>query len=208
MRKFFVGSLIAMGLLAGEAYAGCWMQCVLAEPFTGKCLMKTKMCNVEDSKKAAESLGRDVGAAIRTIENNWKQIYGQLPGELKDILGRYPLTFLSLVFPGTREYVLLGYALDEVKNRAQARGRAVKNLMATMPPWKHETLLKGLKFLTEQDFESVAIHDWENNPENYNSPNFRVPWWTFVDCVDAANNITESGRCFRKFQRDVINASI
>lgn len=94
--KKFVLALFATLSISNAAFADCWMQCMAHNPFNGKCVAKTKMCNISDTENAIKHLGDDVGAAYANLKDEWTNIYGILPEQLRYAFDKYPLTEVAL----------------------------------------------------------------------------------------------------------------
>ncbi|RYE58290.1 MAG: hypothetical protein EOP48_03840, partial [Sphingobacteriales bacterium] len=138
---------------------------------------KVKMCNITDADKALDSLTHDLGAAYDNIKNEWTNVYGRLPEELRYITDTYPVTFAMLVIPGTREYTLFTFALEKYVIRAKQRGEDVKQFIENgSPDWKRKQALDGFTVVYANEGIDLGNTDWSNPAEAPIPERYDVAW--------------------------------
>ncbi len=206
MKKFLITLFFAIGF-ASPAFADCWMQCI-KNPIGSGCMGKVKMCNVTDSDKALESLGRDLGAAYDNIKNEWTNIYGRLPEELRYITDTYPITFAMLLIPGTREYALLTMALEKYVLKAKQRGADMKEFIDTAPDWKRKQAVDGYTFVYVNEGLDLGNTDWSNPALAPIPDRYDAAWANFVNCLTAAVDFNQGNVCLKTLKVEVVNASL
>lgn len=203
MKKFLMSSALLASFLASQsAFAGCWMECIARNPFNGKCIAKTKLCNIEDASKSIEYLGKDVGAAYENIKNEWVSLYKRLPPNLQYALDKYPITFATLILPGTREYTLAVLAIEEYAGRAKARSQKVSIAIQDAPDWKRDLIHDGEAFI-------LILEGMDLGNIDYNSPNpglvpekYTDVFDNFLACMGAANDLSAGNQCLKKLKQD------
>lgn len=197
MKKFILSTAI---LFSPSALADCWNQCLAS--VNGNCLAKTKVCNVSDAENAIEHLGKDITAAYENIRNEWVDLYGRMPEDFQEVLNKYPLTFATLVIPGTREYTMLSLALEEFVHKTKARARAVKDLIDQSPDWKKSLLKDGEVIILMLEKINLANHDYSKpfSP----SDKYEVVFSEFLDCIELASTHGQGLRCLDTLKKKAV----
>lgn len=203
MKKFFMSSALVAGMFASQgAFAGCWMECIARNPFTGKCIAKTKLCNIEDASKSIEYLGKDVGAAYENMKNEWVSLYHRLPANLQYVLDKYPITFATLILPGTREYTLAVLAIEEYAGRAKARARQVAEVIQGAPDWKVDLTHDGEAFILMLEGMDLGNIDYTSPNPGLVPDKYTAVFDSFLGCIKAANDLSAGNECLKKLKRD------
>jgi len=193
-------------LVAGSpAYARCWNECVLPNPFGG-CGQYVRVCDLENPGAAAADLSQDVNRATDRLRRTWQRVWGEVPAPMREVLERHPVSILATIYPETRAYALVIASLEEYVARAGDRSRDSKEVLANTgsPAWKEKILKDGEAFL-------LWVEGYDTSSSNYPAeqrPNFEKydqPWKEFTSCVGSANDFTEGDRCFRQLKRNVLD---
>lgn len=198
MKNLVLGALLSSA--ATVTYAGCWMECVTRNPFSGGCVAKAKVCNVEDAGRAVASLGKDIGSAFDNLRGFWQDIYGAVPDPLRFALDRYPLTFASVIMPETRAYTIVLMALEDFVGRAKHRSHRTEEFLQAAPTWKKEYSDKGQAIVLTLDITQVSNVDY-NKPESQPIPDkFSGIWDGFLVCLNAAQDRKGGEDCLYNLQ--------
>ena len=204
MNKFFLTAALSLSMfITNAAVADCWMQCVASVPFTGKCIAKTKMCNVSDFDNAIQSLTGDIGAAYSNLKDEWVQVYGHLPEQLRTALEKYPLTIAVAIFPGTREYALLMAGIESYTSRAKSRSHQIAPIVQSAPDWKVDLAHDGESIIFIFEGIELGNIDWNRSPESYFPDKFDGPWNSFVGCLAAAGDLGAGNACLTQLKRSI-----
>jgi hypothetical protein len=208
-RKAFAISVIGAGLLAtGAAKADCWDQCVARNPLTGGCVARTRVCNIEDAGHAAESMGTDIQAAYGKIQDRWRDVYGAVPGPLREAMERYPITIAAVLVPGTREYWVFTMTLEEFVHQSQRRSAEAQQVVAERPQdaWVAGIMIRGESLIFALGGIQVSGHDYKSpGAEPILVDKYQVVWDDFTSCVRAAQDAVGGEACLRTLR---INASL
>jgi hypothetical protein len=208
-RKAFAISVIGAGLLAtGAAKADCWDQCVARNPLTGGCVARTRVCNIEDAGHAAESMGTDIQAAYGKIQDRWRDVYGAVPGPLREAMERYPITIAAVLVPGTREYWVFTMTLEEFVHQSQRRSAEARQVVAERPQdaWVADTLARGERIIFMLHGLLISGHDYTRpGAEPVLVDKYQDVWNEFTSCVRAAPDAAGGAVCLRTLR---INASL
>ncbi len=203
-QNFFFTLTLAFSLfVSNAAMADCWMQCVATVPFTGKCVAKTKLCNISDADNALASLQGDIGAAYSNLKDEWVHIYGQLPEQLRTALEKYPLTIAIAIFPGTREYALLMAGIESYTARAKSRSLQLAPLVQTAPDWKADLAHDGEAVVLIFEGIELGNVDWTQSPETYIPNKFDGAWNSFVSCLEGASDLSAGNGCLSQLKRNI-----
>lgn len=197
MKALMVAGFMALAL-PQIARADCWNECIARNPLNGGCVARTKVCNVEDAERAAQSLGSDVHKGYQRLQSTWHGLYGQVPPYLRHVLNRYPITIATVVYPGTREYAMVAWTIEKYFNAAESRAQEVQPVYQTAPDWKKLWIVRAQGLLLEKGgLEILGITDW-NAPEAQSAKvEYEEQWTTFVNCIDAAQSNEAGLACYR-----------
>ncbi len=161
------------------------MQCIKT-PFGG-CMGKVKMCNGTDSENAINSLTHDIGGVYENMRNEWVNIYGQLPAELRLITDQYPLTVVMLILPGTREYALSTAGLENYVGKQKSRAKDIQPFVDSSAEWQRTQALSAFKYLFVLEGIDLGNTDWSNPSEAVVPDHYNGPWKTYIACLTAAD---------------------
>ncbi len=203
--KKFVFAILSVLSLSEAAFADCWMQCIKS-PFGG-CMGKVKMCNVTDSENAINSLTHDIGGAYDNLRNEWVNIYGRLPEELRMITDSYPITIVMLILPGTREYALFTAGLENYVGKQKSRAKDIQPFVDGSVEWKRTQALSGYRYLFALESIDLGNTDWSNPAEAIVPDHYSAPWKNFISCLEAANTFQEGNVCLKTLKVESIESA-
>lgn len=197
----------ALLLSNGVASANCWTECIVPNPWGG-CIKEIKVCDIGNPGTAIGSLDNDIKRATIGIVDAWHKVYGEVPDHIRRILNRYPITFITTIYPDTRAWALAAWALEEIVAKSKDRAEQSEPYIRGAPDWKKELIFRAEGYIFGEDVTEITTKDWNSPAAMPYRDKYQDIMQRFLDCTAVAQTLAPDGeQCFKTFKREVHHRS-
>lgn len=196
-RKLFAIAAVVTALSPiSKAYAGCTIKCVTRDPFSGRCIVKTKVCDIGTPREILQQAEKDVKRFAQNIQREWHKAYGNVPEWARNILNTYPVTILGAALGGYSA-AALGMAIDELILKSVARMERMDDYADGESAWKRNILEKGFQIVTGEELQTIG-EGCESN--QYMRDDIDPLYNEFLRCAKAAQAPDPAWTCLDTFE--------
>lgn len=200
MKKLLV---ICTFVLASTSFADCNIKCITRDPFSGKCLFKTKVCDVGSPGDWVEQAGIEGAKISNGVQSIWHEVYGVLPENVRVILNSSTFTIVGAYYGGL-EGALLGQSVDRLLVATRARIHKAKTYTEAAPEWKKIIIEDGVALVTVKEQEIITQGQAS---KQYLIDGIDAHFQNFLECTNAAPEYNVGWACYNKLE-DSLNSLV
>jgi len=189
-------SLLVSSLLASSAYADCTIKCITRNPFSGKCVVKTKVCDIGAPSDWWEQGGKGVVNLKDGITATWHDIYGVLPEKVRVVLNNRVFTIIGAYYGGLQG-AALGAGIDELLQKTGVRLEKAKNYTQGAPDWK-VIIIEDAVALTTMKHDEIVLQGQAT--KQYLTAQLDPHYDNFLECVTAAPDYNSGWACYNALE--------
>jgi len=178
--KKIVMALMALVFVESSAYSTCTTKCITRDPFSGRCLIKTKVCGV-----SIKGIQEELEKGWHKLESAWHDLYATaIPEHLRDVINNYPVTIIGSAFGGVQGHVF-GQWFDHYITRAVLRLERTKKVILQFEDWKSSIIWEGYVIATGRQLAAVGTSKEMNMPM---LDGIDKQYEEFLDCMGHATD--------------------
>lgn len=189
---FILSIVMSVSSFLDHAYAGCTMKCIARNPITGKCIAKTKVCDIGTPKEIIEQAEKEVKKLTQSVQSTWHDLYKTaLPENIRTIINNYSFTIIGKSLGGL-ESAAFGIAIDKAIVELKQMFIVAKEIKIGMVDWQQDFIDEGTAHVT---ITRTKIVTSGQASKQYFSDEIRPVFDEFLSCVKSSIEYSDGLQC-------------